>query len=91
MRELFNELDLAGRALRGELIEEIIAERHPSRPKAAEPYCTRTQIINYWTSNRQMVARVHRYLRPDGTIGASGMPDPKMLVAHGVVHECCER
>jgi hypothetical protein len=26
------------------------------------------------------VAMVHRYLRMDGTLGASGMPDPKKVI-----------
>jgi hypothetical protein len=26
------------------------------------------------------VARVHQYLRPDGTIGGSGRPDPKKVL-----------
>lgn len=25
------------------------------------------------------IARAHRYLRPDGTLGASGKPDPKLF------------
>jgi hypothetical protein len=29
---------------------------------------------------------VHVYLRPDGTIGASGKPDPKWLFEDGVVY-----
>jgi hypothetical protein len=31
------------------------------------------------------VAVMHQYLRPDGTIGASGQPDPKRLVVEGDV------
>jgi len=26
------------------------------------------------------IARAHRYLRPDGTVGGCGKPDPKLLV-----------
>jgi hypothetical protein len=29
---------------------------------------------------------VHFYLRPDGTIGGSGQPDPKWLFEDGVVY-----
>jgi hypothetical protein len=29
------------------------------------------------------IARAHRYLRPDGSIGGSGKPDPKLLIADG--------
>lgn len=27
----------------------------------------------------EFVALAHRYLRPDGTLGASGLPDPKRM------------
>jgi hypothetical protein len=30
---------------------------------------------------------VHQYLRPDGTLGASGLPDPKLVVHEGVVYK----
>jgi hypothetical protein len=33
-------------------------------------------------------ASIHRYLRPDGTLGASGRPDPKRLVEGGVKYFC---
>ena len=32
------------------------------------------------------VARVHQYLRKDGTLGASGRPDPKMIIEKGVAY-----
>jgi hypothetical protein len=56
--------------------EVVLWERHPARPKAKEPFCTRSQIISYVAGGVE-IARAHRYLRPDGTLGASGKPDPK--------------
>lgn len=38
-----------------------------------------SQTVEYFTKNGQRVARVHQYLRPDGTIGGKGRPDPKWL------------
>jgi len=32
------------------------------------------------------VALVHQYLRSDGTLGASGQPDPKRIVIGNVVY-----
>ena len=32
------------------------------------------------------VAGVHQYLRRDGTIGASGRPDPKELFVNGTLY-----
>lgn len=34
----------------------------------------------------QKVAGVHQYLRVDGTLGASGRPDPKELLIGGVLY-----
>jgi len=45
-----------------------------------QPPGTRSQIVRYFRrSDDLMVAIVHQYLRPDGTLGASGLPDPKWL------------
>jgi hypothetical protein len=35
--------------------------------------------VYYYTQDGNPIAVVHQYLRPDGTIGASGRPDPKRL------------
>ncbi len=59
---------------------------HPSPPAAGEPFCTRSQILElYDTATGARVALVHRYLRPDVTLGASGRPDPKAVVIDGVL------
>ena len=52
----------------------------PAPADAGQPPGTRTQMIKYFRqSDGALVAIVHRYLLPDGTIGASGLPDPKWL------------
>lgn len=51
------------------------------------PAGTRSQILHYYTPDlKSKVAIVHRYLRPDGTLGASGMPDPKQVLDKGVIY-----
>jgi predicted SAM-dependent methyltransferase len=48
-------------------------------------FCTHSQELTYFDSERvRVIARVHQYLRPDGTLAASGMPDPKMVCLGGV-------
>lgn len=37
-------------------------------------------MVSYRDNDGNEVARVHQYLRTDGTIGASGKPDPKRLL-----------
>lgn len=48
--------------------------------------CTRSQILAYEDPPGKQIAVVHQYLRPDGTIGGSGRPDPKRLMVNGIVY-----
>jgi hypothetical protein len=43
-------------------------------------------MISYRDRNDDEIARVHQYLRPDGSIGASGLPDPKRLFEDRVLY-----
>lgn len=70
----------------GQLHEKLMRDGHPSPPLAPEPFCTRSQMVLYLDSNGRKVALVHQYLRTDGTIGASGRPDPKQLVENGTLY-----
>jgi hypothetical protein len=76
LRSLFNEEGFWERAQYGDLFQTVEEEGHPSPPLAGEPYCTRSQIIAYRDDQGRQVARVHQYLRPDGSLGLSGTPDP---------------
>lgn len=51
----------------------------PKKLPDSEPPGTQSQIVYYYNDKNQPVAIVHQYLRPDGTIGASGLPDPKRV------------
>lgn len=53
---------------------------------AGEPFCTRSQIVAYRDHLGHQVARVHQYLRPDGTIGLSERPDPQQLMEDGILY-----
>jgi hypothetical protein len=64
----------------------VLEDRHPALPKASEPYCTHSQMISYRDPDNNEVARIHQYLRPDGSIGASGKPDPKRLLHDGTLY-----
>jgi hypothetical protein len=44
-----------------------------------------SQTVEYYDGDNR-VALVHQYLRPDGTIGASGRPDPKALLEDGILY-----
>jgi hypothetical protein len=64
----------------------VVREGHPSPTKSGEPFCTRSQMLAYMNTSGHRMALVHQYLRPDGTIGASGQPDPKKMFYKGVLY-----
>ncbi len=86
LRRLFNQGKYWRQAQSGILRERILQNGHPSSPLAGEPYCTHSQMISYLDAAGNEVARVHQYLRPDGTIGLSGKPDPKRLLVNGTLY-----
>lgn len=64
----------------GELTAEVLSDRHLKKWKErGEPECTRSQVLRYSTLDGQWMVEVHQYLRPNGSLGASGAPDPKRL------------
>jgi hypothetical protein len=85
VRRLFNEARLHEKTKTGELVAMLMKNKHPSPQPAQEPFCTRSQMVSYVDSAGVELARVHQYLRPDGTIGASGRPDPKRLLWDGKI------
>lgn len=84
LRDLFNNLGLN---TSGDVYTTIIADGHPSPAMSGEPFCTRSQRLLYVTvDGDRPIAQAHRYLRPDGTIGASGLVDPKLVLHEGTVY-----
>lgn len=86
MQKMFNEGGLWGKTKSGELSTVTLEHRHPALTVANEPFCTYSQMISYRDASGNEVARVHQYLRPDGTIGASGKPDPKRVFIDGTLY-----
>lgn len=80
IRKEFNERGLYPKSLSGELSTKRARHSHLKNPPDGEPFCTHSQILYYYDMRGYPVAVVHQYLRPDGTIGASGLPDPKKLI-----------
>jgi len=71
--------------LAGRIHANVSANRHPSLPLANEPFCTFSQEVSYIDpATNEEVARAHQYLRPDGTIGLKGRPDPKRVFLNGI-------
>ena len=62
---------------RGELGTRLLVSRL-APPSSGEPPGTLSEIVVY-LAGPQAVAMSHRYWRPDGTLGGSGVEDPKWL------------
>ena len=77
-RDIFNRRRLYARARSGEISTLVVREYTPD-PRVGEPDGAVSQIVLYLLDG-EPVALVHQYLRPDGTLGASGLPDPKVVV-----------
>jgi hypothetical protein len=82
MRAIFN-AHILPRIDNGELIPTVLSDGIPS-PNAGQRAGTRSQMVAYRDRQGRKIAIVHRYLRPDQTLGGSGKPDPKMVL-HGNV------
>ena len=86
LRQRFNQGLYWQRAQSGEFMLYPRRDKYRSPPPVGEPLCTRSQLVVYIDADGQEVARVYQYLRPDGTLGASGRPDPKWLFENGVIY-----
>ena len=90
MRRRFNKGQYWERVQNGELSETILGDNHPTTPAANQPFCTRSQMISYREQGNE-VARVHQYLLPNGTLGASGRPDPKRLFEDDILYRLVKK
>jgi hypothetical protein len=85
MCKRFNDGEYWQKVIRGELTAYVLEETI-STLLTHEPGPIRSQMVSYRDQNNQEIARVHQFLRPDDSIAASGMPDPKRLLEGGVLY-----
>src|SRR5688572_27826550 len=87
MRCKFNTGRYWERMRKGEFALQYLHNRHPAPPKANQPICTKSQFISLVDiKTNEEIVRFHQYLRPDGSLGGSGKPDPKRLRHRGVLY-----
>ena len=79
MRDRFNSLGLAGLVRSGTFTAEPFEPDHPAPPEAGQVPGTRSQTLIYRDDAGNVIAMVHQYLKPDGTLGGGGLADPKWL------------
>ncbi len=86
IRSLFNKT-IYPKKREGKFSEIILKESYiTDSPNGSD--CEKSQLIKYENDEGIEVARVHQYLRKDGTLGASGLPDPKRICQKGTVYAC---
>lgn len=87
IRKRFNESQIPMQIQSGELVETFLHNKELDCPEPWQgPPGTRSQIVRYASPGGEWVATVHRYLRPDGSLGASGKLDPKRLRIGGIIY-----
>ncbi len=92
MRNRFNDGNYWERTRKGEFTAVVIDQGQPGpEVSAQEPSGTVSQMVSYRDANNDEVARVHQYLRPDGRLGASGLPDPKRLYENGIIYRLMKK
>jgi hypothetical protein len=91
MQRIFNEGGYWDKTKSGEFSTVVLEDRHPTLSAASEPFCTRSQMVSYRDPAGNEAARVHQYLRMNGTIGASGKPDPKRLYFKGELYRLIKK
>ncbi len=82
---MFNEDGYVERADAGELQAVVIHSGTPS-PEVGLPPSSRSEMISYRAENGEELARAHRYVLPDGSVGAGGKPDPKRIFKDGTLY-----
>lgn len=81
MRQYFNDWGYAQRVEDGEFVAFVFGS-HPPGPNPPDNLQdgALSEEIHYFDRRLRRRAIVHQYTQPDGTIGASGLPDPKWLM-----------
>ena len=82
---LFNETTYSLSAETGEFQTEVVYEGTP-RPSSGQTHGTRSQRVQWYDSSGNWVATVHQFVKPDGSLGGGGKPDPKRVRIGNVVY-----
>lgn len=83
IRGIFNDGQYYQKVLGNQLTAHIKKDKLLSSVPIGEPPGVRSQILYYYDQNGEPVAIVHQYVRPDGSLGGSGKPDPKKIFLEG--------
>lgn len=86
LQRMFNEGKYWERAKAGEFKVVKPQDDHPAFKRRNIPRCTRSQLIGYFDESNNRIALLHQYRLSSGELGASGKPDPKLLLVDGIIY-----
>ena len=84
LRDIFND-DVFQSDLLKRTTHTVLCYDELAPEDSGEPPGTMSQIHDYINGTGNKLATIHRYHRPDGSIGASAKPDPHCLLIGGVL------
>jgi hypothetical protein len=85
LRQLFAQNRILERLALGEVREDIVRSGTPS-PDSGQDAGTMSRYVAYFDRWGVLLAEAHYFLRQDGSIGASGLIDPKLVLHEGVIY-----
>jgi hypothetical protein len=87
LRKIFNDGRYLERALLNQLLVSTESSK-PAPPSSGQPPGTMTEMVWYFDLQAERIALVHQYRLPDGTLGGSGLPDPKRILLDDQILYC---
>jgi len=88
LQDLFNRVVLP--RIEAKELLEVVEREGSASPRFGQPPKARSQMVSYWEvaggKIGTKVAIAHRYILPDGSLGASGKPDPKSVKHEGQLY-----
>jgi hypothetical protein len=86
MQEFFNK-HILKLLQNGEFKQNPLKARHADPFKSGQVFCTYSEIVLVQDKNKSEIAKVHRYVLPEGTLGASRLPDPVKIEWDGKTYK----
>jgi len=90
MRTRFNDARYWEKVQKGEWTAHVLESR-VSHMLTDETVEITSVMLSYHNEQGFEMARVHQYERPDGTLAASGRPDPKRLFQDGILYRLLKK
>ena len=87
---IFDQSKILQRVKAGELTERVLRSG-PAAPEYGQPPGTESRYVGYIDRAGEKLAEAHYFRCPDGSIGASGRIDPKIVLHQGTLYFVASR